>query len=256
MRLMNFLMVANRVLLAILLGSLLFLGEALAEPPLFSTGKEESGPQPLDDSAIASHLENQMQKALGDEKKTVRVREIQGLDKVTLPSSNLSWEARVPDRFYQGGTISVSLIFQAKGERVREVRIQARVEIYGDVVMSKTGLRRHQVVEEKDLQVVNRNITSLPGDVATSLEDVVGRRMTLSVNPQEILRRSMVEVPPLVKRGDRVTLLVENDYFKITSMGEAKEDGRSGDRIKVVNISSQKEVYGRVIDAQTIQVNY
>ena len=175
---------------------------------------------------------------------------------MTVPSGDLSWEARIPDRFYQGGSIPVSLILRAGGEKDREIRVQARVEIYSDVVMAKNSLRRHQTVGERDVQVVNKNITLFPGDVAMDLEEVVGKRMVLSVNPQEILRKSMVEVPPLIKKGDRVTLLVENAHFQITGTGEAKEDGRAGERIKVINISSQKEVFGRVVDGHTLQVDF
>ncbi len=197
-----------------------------------------------------------MQRALGDERKVVRVRDLQGGERVTVPSGDLSWEARIPDRFYQGGSIPVSLILRAGGEKDREIRVQARVEIYADVVMAKNSLRRHQTVGERDVQMVNKNITLFPGDVATDLQEVVGRRMVLSVNPQEILRKSMVEVPPLIKKGDRVTLLVENAHFQISCTGEAKEDGRAGERIKMVNISSQKEVFGRVVDGHTVQVDY
>ncbi len=106
------------------------------------------------------------------------------------------------------------------------------------------------------MQVVNKNITLLPGDVATDLQEVLAKRMTLSVNSQEVLRKSMVEVPPLVKKGDRVTLLVENPSFRITSAGEVKEDGRRGDRVRVLNISSKKEVHGRVLDNHTVQVDF
>ena len=256
MSLKNFLDTGSRVLLLVLLGFSFYPAEALSQSALLARAKGEVAGQPLDRAEIARYLEDQMQKALGDERKTVRVKDLQGGERVTVPSGNFSWEAKFPDRFFQGGTIPVSLILKAGGERAQEIRVQARVEIFADVVMTRNPLRRHQMVEEKDVQVVNKNIASFPGDVAMDLRDVVGKRMTLSLNPQEVLRNSMVEIPPLVKKGERVTLLVENDYFKITSMGEAKEEGRSGERIKVVNISSQKEVYGRVIDAHTIQVDY
>ena len=256
MSLKNFLNTVIRVFLLVFLGFSFHPGEALSQSALLTRGKGEVAGQPLDRSEIARYLEDQMQKALGDERKTVRVKDLQGGEKVTVPSGNFSWEARFPDRFFQGGTIPVSLILKTGGEREQEIRVQARVEIFADVVIARNSLRRHQVVEEKDVQVVNKNIAFFPGDVATNLREVVGKRMTLSLNPQEVLRKSMVEVPPLVKKGDRVILLVENDYFRITSMGDVKEEGRSGERIKVVNISSQKEVYGRVVDAHTVQVDY
>ena len=149
-----------------------------------------------------------------------------------------------------------SLILLADGQKVQEARFNARLEIYADVVVAKNYLPRHQIVEEKDVQVINKNITMQPPDVVTDLKDVLGKRTTLSINNQETLRRSMVEVPPLVKKGDRVILLVERDHFRITAQGEVREDGREGDRIRVVNTSSKKEVYGRVLDAQTVEVDF
>jgi flagella basal body P-ring formation protein FlgA len=210
----------------------------------------------MERAELSQILEEHFQKALGDERKIVRVREIQGIDPFMVPPGVLSWEVRAPAQFYQGGNIPVFLILWAEGEKVREVRAQARVEVFAEVVVAKNSLRRHQIVEEKDVQLVNRNITQQAADVITDVGEVLGKRLTLSVNTQEVLRKSMVEVPPLVKKGDRVTLLVENDRFKITSIGEVKEDGRAGDRIKVTNISSKREVYGQVLDGHTLLVDF
>ncbi len=244
------------VFLLVLLGFFSLCGKAFSQSAPLPGEKGEGAGQYLDRSEVARYLEEQMQKALGDERKTVRVRDLQGGEGVTLPPGDLSWEARIPDRFYQGGSVPVSLILRAGVEKAREVRVHARVEIYADVIVARNSLRRHQVVEENDVQVVNKNITLLPGDVATDLQEVLGKRMRLSVNSQEVLRKSMVEVPPLVKKGDRVTLLVENPSFRITSAGEVREDGRKGDRIRVINISSKKVVQGRVLDNHTVQVDF
>lgn len=244
------------VFLLVLLGSFSLGGRAFSQSAPQPWVTREGAGRYLDRSEVARYLEYKMQKALGDERKTVRVRDLRGGERVTLPPGDLSWEARIPARFYQGGSVPVSLILRAGVEKAREIRVHARVEIYADVVVARNSLRRHQVVEEKDVQVVNKNITLLPGDVATDLQEVLGKRMTLSVNSQEVLRKSMVEIPPVVKKGDRVTLLVENPSFSITSAGEVKEDGRKGERIRVINISSKKEVQGRVLDNHTVQVDF
>ena len=210
----------------------------------------------LEREEAARILEDHLQKILGDEKKSVRVKEIQGTERFVVPPGPISWEVKSPERFYQGGNMPFSLILLADGEKVQEARINARLEIYADVVAAKNYLPRHQIVEDKDVQVINKNITMQPPDVVTDLKDVLGKRTTLSINNQETLRKSMVEVPPLVKKGDRVILLVERDHFRITAQGEVKEDGREGDRIRVVNTSSKREVYGRVLDSQTVQVDF
>ena len=66
----------------------------------------------------------------------------------------------------------------------------------------------------------------------------------------------MVERAFLVKKGDRIILVVENSHFRITSVGEVQEEGGRGDRIRLLNITSKREVYGRLLDANTAQVDY
>jgi flagella basal body P-ring formation protein FlgA len=92
--------------------------------------------------------------------------------------------------------------------------------------------------------------------VVTDFEEVVGKRTTLTMNSQEVFRKNMVERSPLVKKGDRITLIVENSHFRITSVGEVQEEGGKGERIRLLNVSSKREVYGRVLDANTAQVDY
>jgi len=84
-------------------------------------------------------LEDHFQKALGDERKTVKVREIQGIEPMMVPAGELSWEVKAPVRFYQGGHIPVSLILWAEGQKFREVRTQARLDVYAEVVVARAS---------------------------------------------------------------------------------------------------------------------
>ena len=210
----------------------------------------------LGEAELTRIVEDGLQRALEDKRKTIKMKEFQVSEKIIAPPGDLSWEVKAPDRFYQGGNISLSLIAQVDGQKVHEHRLQAHLEIYADVVIARSYLKRHQVVSEKDVQLTHKNITVYPPDVLMDLEEAQGRRMTLAVNGQEVLRKSMVEVPPLVKKGDRVILLIENPSFKITALGETQEEGREGERIKVVNISSKKEANGLVLDARTVRIDF
>ena len=64
----------------------------------------------------------------------------------------------------------------------------------------------------------------------------------------------MVELPPLVKRGDIVTIKAVSGALQVTTLGKAKSNGHQGERIKIVNIDTQKELYGYVVDAKTVKV--
>ena len=71
-----------------------------------------------------------------------------------------------------------------------------------------------------------------------------------------VLREDLVEMPPLVKRGDLVTILAEVGTLRITALGEVKATGRRGERISVVNLDSRKRLFARVIDARTVKVDF
>ncbi len=201
-------------------------------------------------------LEEYLQQIIDDQNKTVKVKDLQGYEKVIIPPGILIYEILVPDQAKRGGNLAATINLVVEGREVKKIRVQARVEIYAEVVSARGYLQKNQELTYKDVQRVNKNIALLSPDILTDPEEVIGKRTTLSINNQEIFRKNMVEIPPLVKKGDPVTLLIENNQFRITTFGEVKEDGRKGDRVKLMNLSSKKEVWGRVLDAHTVQVEF
>lgn len=210
----------------------------------------------IDSERVMGILEDFLKTHLEKQNRSVKVSEIRGFKKIFLPEGVLSWEIKLPYRFFQGGSIPVTLTFYINGRKAQDVHFQAQVEIYAWVVVAKNYLPKHQLIKESDVHLVYRNITKYPIDVLTEINEVLGKRASLHINSWEVLRKSMVEMPPLVKKGDYVTLLAENEGFRITALGEVKEEGRQGEIVKVLNISSKKEIFGRVLDSQTVQVDF
>ena len=186
-------------------------------------------------------------KIVNDPKKRIEIKDLRAMRPVLLPPGRLSHEVIAPEQAYRGdlsATLSVS--DRRPGEEEDPDQRPRR-----DLRRCPGGarfLQRHHEIREKDVQWVNRNVALLANDVVTEMGEVLNHRTTLSINGQEVFRKGMVEMPPLVKRGDRVIMSVENHRFKITTWGEVKEEGRRGDRIRLVNLSSRKEVFGRVLD--------
>jgi flagella basal body P-ring formation protein FlgA len=53
-----------------------------------------------------------------------------------------------------------------------------------------------------------------------------------------------------------VTIIARLEGLKITTLGEVKRKGRQGERIPVLNIDSRKVIFARVIDANTVAVEF
>ena len=228
--------------------------ETCGPKPLVQEGRP--GDQIIEAEDVADIVEVHIQRMIGDRRKRVEVKEIRGYERTVLPPGSLSYEVSVSDQAYRGGHVSTMIHFLVNGQVTKKRRVTAEVNIFADVVAARSYLKKHHVIQEKDLQWVNKNMAHLPPDVVTEFEEAVGKRTTITMNSQEVFRKTMVERTPVVKKGDRITLLVENSRFRITSLGEVQEEGGKGDRVRVLNVSSKREVYGRVLDANTAQIDY
>lgn len=74
--------------------------------------------------------------------------------------------------------------------------------------------------------------------------------------PREPLNSDLVELPPLVKQGDVVMIAAESETLRVSALGQVKEKGRRGERIRVLNLDSKKEVYALVVDGTTVKVEF
>jgi flagella basal body P-ring formation protein FlgA len=100
------------------------------------------------------------------------------------------------------------------------------------------------------------DVSRLPADTVFAYEDIAGQRARRSIGPQRALRKDQFEFPPAVKRGDRVIIVAESSGLRITTIGEVQDTGRIGERVRVVNLDSNKTLYARVLDARTVRVQY
>lgn len=145
----------------------------------------------------------------------------------------------------------------AQGESSQTPRyrwLTADVELVKPVVVAARPLERHQVIEPDDLAVQPVRITDAGTRYARSPQALVGKRVARSVARGTALPQSLVEEVPVIRRGDRVSLIVENGALRITALGQAKEDGYLGRPVAVLNLSSKTVVYGEAVDASTVRV--
>jgi flagella basal body P-ring formation protein FlgA len=133
--------------------------------------------------------------------------------------------------------------------------VTAEVEMIRSVVVSVRPLRRSQVVGPEDLEIRPVAVTRAGEAYLFDPDALIGKRLIRSVGAGRPILLDMVETAPLIRPGDRVTLVVETGGLRIATVGRAKEEGFLGRSMAVMNLDSQKTVYGEVIDAGTVKVN-
>ena len=100
-------------------------------------------------------------------------------------------------------------------------------------------------------------LARLPSNIITDYDEILGKRTKRAIDANTVLRPDLIEFPPLVKRGDVVMVVAESGGLRITTLGVVKgRSGRRGERIRVENLDSKKSIYARVMDANTVKVDF
>jgi flagella basal body P-ring formation protein FlgA len=64
------------------------------------------------------------------------------------------------------------------------------------------------------------------------------------------------EDPVLVKAHDSVRLVAAVGNLRVTALGEALQDGRSGQTIRVRNVDSGRVVSGHIVGPSVVEVDH
>lgn len=190
------------------------------------------------------------------ENKTVRIKAINVSERVVLSKGRIAYKVAAPDMRRLTGTCSIAVDFSVNGHFEKKVWATATVEVWGPVVVTRKPLGRYKPITEDDIMLQTLDLTQLSSNVVTDPEAVLGKRTKRAIGAQTPLRADSIELPPLVKRGDLVVIIAQTNGLKITARGLVKKKGRLGDRIPVVNVDSKKVLYARVIDSNTVQVDF
>lgn len=181
--------------------------------------------------------------------------EYHGKDAV-LPAGNLNLDFRVGGSTVQIGRIPLSLNIMVDGVFKKRIRLTSFVTAYYQAVKTRQALRRDHILTADDVVVKRELVSYLTTRAATRLEDVIGFKILRNLKSGDVVTFDMVVKPPLVKRGDRIRLLAQKGFMRITVLGIAREKGFKGDFIRVENLESKRIVYGRVVDSNTVQVEF
>jgi flagella basal body P-ring formation protein FlgA len=130
------------------------------------------------------------------------------------------------------------------------------IEVLTEVIVAKRPIGRYKMITKDDICLQKKDISNLSSNIITNSEDVMGKRAKRVINAKTVLRADLIEFPSLVRRGDIVSIIAESEGLRITALGEVKEKGSKGQRVRVVNLDSKKGIYARVLDSNTVVVNF
>ena len=173
-----------------------------------------------------------------------------------MPPGKVSFEVIAPDRWPGYGRASLALIVRVDDQVKRNLTVLVEVEALTEMVVASRTLERGEVLTPSDVALVRRDLSQVQGRFLKSVEEAAGLRARNVIRANTALRPDHLERVPVVKSGQLVTIVAENEVLRMTASGKAKGAGAIGDSILVQNLSSLREVTARVVDAATVKVDF
>lgn len=174
-------------------------------------------------------------------------------DRILVPDGDIRVEVEALSTTKFLGTTAVKAQVLVDGEVAKTFHVRVRVDVAKEVVVAAKTIQRHEIISEGDLALEVYDLCNVPSDVAFDPLLVVGMMAKHTIQAGRPVAFSSIQCPPVIARGDPVTLEAMAGGVIVAIPGEALEAGAVGDLIRVKNTSSGAIVRARVIDSQSVQ---
>ncbi len=144
---------------------------------------------------------------------------------------------------------------RCSGDKPWKIYLPVTVAAYARVMVSKHPIAPGQTVTAADISWVEREVSSLGYGYLRSLKQAGGLRSRRSIAQGAVITANMLEAGNVVSKGQQLKLLSNSGAIRVSMKGIALQDGALGARIRVRNLSSGKELEGRVDSAGQVLLN-
>ncbi len=144
-----------------------------------------------------------------------------------------------------------------KGEVRSTSVIEAKLEALKTVLTANKNLYAGMSVTANDFAIEKKSLNEAEGTVA-SLAELGEGKWTLkdAIAIGDPLTRSAINMSATMQKGAVVTLLSGDKRFQVRALGRIKEVMDNGASVLAENIDSKKEVVGRPLNGNEVQIVY
>ena len=132
--------------------------------------------------------------------------------------------------------------------------VPVTIERPGQVVVAARPIPRGQVITEEDVRVAERDLGTLHRGYLTDPAQAIGQRAERDLPGDEALSPANLGKPNVIKRGAEITIVAADELLDVRVGGVALASGGIGDRIRVRNASSKRELDAVVVGEGIVQV--
>jgi flagella basal body P-ring formation protein FlgA len=130
----------------------------------------------------------------------------------------------------------------------------ATVHVNARHVRARRVIARDEAVVAADVEEVNAPLRNQPMKRVPALSDVIGTRVRRQIAAGEAITTAVVQVIPLVRSGDKVTMVVRVGAVEAEGRGVASGSGHVGDVIRVTNPATRRPLKARITGPGEVEI--
>ncbi len=148
----------------------------------------------------------------------------------------------------------VAVKMSCVGEYPWNIYVTGRIRALREVVVSARPMGRGEIITPADLMVTEQELDELRRGYFTDPEELVGMVVKRPVGINRVIETRAIALPRLIRRGEAVQIVAENETVRVQMEGVALSDGALGERIQVRNRRSGRVVSAVVHGSGEVQV--
>jgi flagella basal body P-ring formation protein FlgA len=155
----------------------------------------------------------------------------------TIMIDGLTFDAR-------SGRLSAYVAASAADTASERVRVTGRVHRILDLPVLTRPVAPGEAITARDIETIAMRGDRLSQTFVSDAADLIGKTPKRSIRPGEPVRPSDLQTPVVIRKGELVTIILQDASLFLTAQGKALEDGAQGQAIHVSNTRS-----GKMLDA-------
>lgn len=168
--------------------------------------------------------------------------EIEKSQNILIPfSENITFSIRHPKKSFILGKVPLIIEIRDSNRKIKEITVKTNIEIEREFFVAKEDIKIGETIDDK-IESQVKKISYLVGSPILNEKDLKGKIAKVFITKGSILTNRMIDIKPLVKKGDIVSINLEEGGLKVKMEFVALESGKENEIIWVKNLSSGKKV--------------
>ncbi|MEN6355598.1 MAG: flagellar basal body P-ring formation chaperone FlgA [Armatimonadota bacterium] len=170
-------------------------------------------------------------------------------------SDNVEVRPRLASGGFRPGVNTIVLDVVSDGRTVATSSAALTIKTVAEVLVATKSMRQGEAITASNTSWERRDITFVQSAIIRNTDqgnqELIAKR---TIQPGSTITTESVELPPDVRRGDTVNLVVKCGNVILHTTAQVKQDGRAGDTVRVVSAVSQDEVRAQVVEPGMVEI--